>query len=260
MLVKTLGISKLVFVASVLCVSEMVIKTVQEKLLKFLWKNKKDKVKRSVLYQPHSHGGLNFPNFHTVIKSLCLSWLGRFLNGANESWQAIPNDFFNRYGGLSFLLKCNYDSKKLDENLPLYYREMFDYFKELRAGHPDIDKSEFILWNIKESTIIENKSMFWAHLSEQGICFVHDLLDKNGKFLSLENVQCKCNVHLNFFQYFQLIAAIPSYLKKKAQETAVTNRNILNERDVFYLSKNKALFNQTEVQRLLLTIYFRKTM
>jgi len=109
-----------------------------------LWKNKKDEVKRSVLYQPHSHGGLNFTNFHTVIKSLLLSWLGRFLNCTNESWQAIPNDFINRYGG-PFLLKCNYDSKKLDEKLALYYREVLNYFKELRVGHPEIYKSEFIL-------------------------------------------------------------------------------------------------------------------
>ena len=55
MLVKTLGISKLVYAASMLCVPEMVIKTVQAKILKFLWKNKKDKVKRSVLYQSLSH-------------------------------------------------------------------------------------------------------------------------------------------------------------------------------------------------------------
>ena len=135
--------------------------------------------------------------------------------------------------------------------MPLYYRERVDYFKELHAGPLDIYKSEFILWNNKEITI-ENKSIFWAHLSEQGICFVHDLLDKNGKFLSLENVQRKYNVHLNYFQYFQLIAVIPSYLKKNAQETAVSNRNILNERDVFYLSENKALYlTKLRRQRLL---------
>jgi len=91
-----------------------------------------------------------------------------------------------------------------------------------------------------EQITIENKSIFWAHLSEQGICFVHDLLDKNGKFLSFENVRRKDNnVHLNVFQYFQLVAAVPSYLKKNAQETAITHRNILNERDVFHLSKIK---------------------
>ena len=145
MLVKTLGISKLVYAASMLCVPETVIKTVQEKVLKFLWKNKKDKVRRSVIYQPLSCGGLNFPNFYTEVKSLRLSWLGRFLNCTNESWQAIPNGIFNRYGGLSFILKCNYDSKKFDENLPLFYSEMLDYFKELRSGYPDVYDSELIL-------------------------------------------------------------------------------------------------------------------
>ena len=50
MLVKTLGLSKLVYAASMLGVPEMVIKRVQEKIIKFLWKNKfkKDKIKRSI--------------------------------------------------------------------------------------------------------------------------------------------------------------------------------------------------------------------
>ena len=80
--------------------------------------------------------------------------------------------------------------------------------------------SEFILWNNKETTI-ESKTLFWKHLFQKGICFVHDLLDNNGKFLSLENVQLIHDVHLNFLQYAQLIAAIPPYLRKKAQENDV---------------------------------------
>ena len=49
MLVKTLGLSKLVYAASMLRVPDTVIKRVQEKIIKFLWKNKlnKDKIKRS---------------------------------------------------------------------------------------------------------------------------------------------------------------------------------------------------------------------
>jgi len=47
--------------------------------------------------------------------------------------------------GYLFLLKSNYDSKLLDKQPPLFYCEMLDYFKELRTGHPDIYKSEFIL-------------------------------------------------------------------------------------------------------------------
>ena len=51
MLVKALGISKLVYAASMLCVPVVIIKMVQERLFKFLWKNKGDKVKRLVVMQ-----------------------------------------------------------------------------------------------------------------------------------------------------------------------------------------------------------------
>ena len=112
MLVKALGISKLVYAASMLCVPEVVVKTVQERIFKFLWKNKEDKVKRPVVMQSLYYGGLNFPNFRTV-------------------------------------------------------------------------------------------SIFWRNLFERGICSVSDLLDENGKFLSLGNFQLKYNVHLNYLQYFQ---------------------------------------------------------
>ena len=99
---KTLGLSKLVYAASMLRVPEMIIKRVQEKITKFLWINQNDKIKRSVTYQSLSSGGLNFPNFRTVVKSLRLSWLGRFLNRTNESWQAIPNDSFTDMEGYFF--------------------------------------------------------------------------------------------------------------------------------------------------------------
>ena len=76
MLVKALVISKLVYAAAMLCVPDVVIKTVRERLFNFLWKNKGDKLKRSVVMQSLYFGGLNFPNFRTAVKSLRLSWLG----------------------------------------------------------------------------------------------------------------------------------------------------------------------------------------
>ena len=125
----------IVHAASMLSVPRTVIKTVQDKIFKFLWKNKQDKVK-TVIYQPFSHGGVNFPNVLTAVKSLRLSWLGRFLNCANE--QVILNSYFNKYGGLLFFLKCNYNSKHFDKKIPLLYSKMLDYFKELRSGYPDV--------------------------------------------------------------------------------------------------------------------------
>ena len=112
-LVKALGISKIVYSASMLCVPEEVIKRVQEKwLFRYLWRNKKDKIKRTVLYQRPRQGGLNFPKVTTIVKALRLSWIRRLLSESNDAWKANPNAYFNRYGGLPFLLKCNCNTKK----------------------------------------------------------------------------------------------------------------------------------------------------
>ena len=76
---------------------------------------------------------------------------------------------------------------------------------------------------------------------EKGIYFVQDLLNRDGNFLSLEIIQRKYNVQLNYLKYFQLIAAIPNYLKRQAQATIIINRNIFEEWDTFYLSENNVI-------------------
>ena len=49
--------------------------------------------------------------------------------------KCIPNSFFERYGGLSFLLKCNCNSKNLEKDISFFYLEMVDSFKELRLNY-----------------------------------------------------------------------------------------------------------------------------
>lgn len=69
-----------------------------------------------------------------------------------------------------------------------FYNKMLDLFKELRSSYPRVYKSIFILWNNNEITI-ESKSIFWKYLFEKISYFVQDLLNKDGKFLSLEYIE-----------------------------------------------------------------------
>ena len=85
-----------------LTVPEPVIQKTQAELFAFLRRNKKDKIKKEIIYQPISDGGLNFIDFRTMVKSLRLSWIGRLLDGKTANWKAIPNDFFHKHGGLTF--------------------------------------------------------------------------------------------------------------------------------------------------------------
>ena len=85
LLAKTIGVSQLIYTASMLTVPENVIQKTQAELFAFLWRNKKDKIKRKVIYQPLVDGGLNFINFRTMSKSLRLSWIGRLLDGSDAN-------------------------------------------------------------------------------------------------------------------------------------------------------------------------------
>ena len=99
LLAKSPGIAKLVYTASMLSVPREVIKKVQARFFNFLWKNKKDKIERKVLFQETSKGGLNFPKFSTAVKALCLSWIGRLLNSlTTDTWKAIPGAFLKSKG------------------------------------------------------------------------------------------------------------------------------------------------------------------
>ena len=133
LLAKTLGVSQLVYAASLLSVPNAVIKIVQTELFSFLWKNKRDKIKRVVIYQPLAEGGLNFINFDTMVKSLRLAWLSRLLGDNDDSWKVIPNYYLSEYGGLQFLLKCNYNAESINKYLPNFYRELLQYFQEFKT-------------------------------------------------------------------------------------------------------------------------------
>ena len=206
--------------ASMLTVPESIIKTVQENPFAFLWKNRKDKIKRVLMYQPVEKGGINFVNFHTVIKSLRLAWIGRLLDTSDDKWKAIPNYYFRKHGSLLFLLKCNYNVKLLKTGLPLFYRGLLQYFQDLKNTTNILPNGEFILWNNKSITI-DNATLFWKPWFDGGIVSVKDVLNTNGKFLSYEEFSNKFNITTNYLHYFQLISAIPSELKRRAAQTFV---------------------------------------
>ena len=44
-------------------------------------------------------------NFRTMVKSLRLSWIGRFLDGTNANWKAIPAYFFQQIWPSNFFIK-----------------------------------------------------------------------------------------------------------------------------------------------------------
>ena len=144
---------------------------VKKSLFNFIWNKKQDKIKRDVMCQDYSNGGLHVraPDPNTLFKSLRLAWISKLLATdeiETELWRSIPTHFFQKYGGLNFLLHCNYDSKFFKESeIPLFYRQILANFLELRTLYQCNNGQDLILFNNKDILI-------------NGKCFV---LPQNGR-------------------------------------------------------------------------------
>ena len=77
-----------------------------------------------------------------------------------------------------------------------------------------------ILWNNRDITN-DNKSFFRKMWSIKNVNFIQDLLVEHGNFLSFEEFKFKFKLKVNILEYYQVISAIPKYLKDKAFQSSI---------------------------------------
>ena len=106
----------------------------------------------------YDEGGLRAPSIDIMAKSMKLAWIPRLLSeegNSVDSWKAIPNHLLDKFGGLNFLLRCNYDKKFLARiNLPQFYKEILQHFLELKTSYYEsFAHQEFVLFNNKDKLV-----------------------------------------------------------------------------------------------------------
>ena len=75
LVVKCLGIPNLIYSTSMLSMPNTYVPTIKDAIFKFIWNNKRDKIKRDVMYQDYPKGGLNSAWIQktTSLKSMVVS-------------------------------------------------------------------------------------------------------------------------------------------------------------------------------------------
>ena len=107
LIIKFLGLSQLVYSASNLTVPQEITPIIKTKLFNFLWKNRRDNIKRAGLYQDRGEGGIRMTDVQTMIKALHEASLG-------------PNTFDSRTEEIGKLITKKSSSK---ETGPVFIRE-----------------------------------------------------------------------------------------------------------------------------------------
>jgi len=235
LITKSLGIPHLVYLTSMLVTLSEIVSSVTTSLFDFMWCKKPDKIKRQVMYQDYVDGGLRVPNMEVMAKSLNLAWISRFLLtdvlSRKENWKAIPYHFFREYGGLNFLLRCNYDKKFLNQiDLPPFYQQVLWYFLELKTLYERNIGQEIILFNNKE-ILVGNRPIFLKSWFESGIVSIQVILS----FLSFQEFRRTHKIKCNFLNYYQVVSAIPKHLLERAKQTQL-NKTLFLDSENFQLS------------------------
>ena len=91
---KSLILPNITCIGSCTIIPKEYIQTFKNIVYEFLWKGKKDLVKRSVLSNDYLEGGLKMTNIDTYIKALQIKWILRLLQNSNENWKIIPQKYF----------------------------------------------------------------------------------------------------------------------------------------------------------------------
>ena len=246
LIIKSLGLSQLIYSASILNVPEDIASTVKTKFFSFLWKNKRDKIKRTGLYQDLGRGGIRMVDIDIMFKALKLAWIPRLLTPGNQNWKTVPDYYLRKFGGLNFLLRCNYDAKYI-KSIPLFYRNILVYFSELKTLYSFDQAQNIILFNNKE-ILVDSKTFFIREWFKKGILSIQDLLHNTGQPMTYQEFTNKYSCKTNFLQYYQVISAIPKHLLAKAKSTKPINKELysdnnlslqLNESITLYLNKIK---------------------
>ena len=221
-IVKTLGLSKLIYSASVLTMSRRTVERINRIIFNFIWDGKPAKIKKKTIIAERKYGGLKMIDFELMEKSLKIAWIKRFAENNHAAWKIIPEHTLSQHGGISFFTQCQYDMQLFDlQNLPDFYRTILNYWQNFKLL-TDNDKAaqNQIIWN-NSNILVDGKPILYNSWLINGIMYIKDLLAEDKNFLSLADLKAKFNLNVPLTTYYGVLNAIPANWKKSIQNTDV---------------------------------------
>ena len=180
-IIKTFVISQFLFVSSIIETPLEVIKSVNNLIFKFMWKNKQDRLKRCVLQKQTDNGGLNVPDFETMINASKLKWIKNMCKNYEPPWKLILQHYLEPSGiHLNILLHSNYSLKYLNickGSLPGFYYSLLELWSKYGNTMP-VDKQEFIWYN--KQLCVNGKSVYYKDFHKAGAWYIKDLYQSGG--------------------------------------------------------------------------------
>ena len=181
--VKSVGISNLIYSMTNMSCDIKTIVNVQQVLNKFVWRNKPSKVKHSSMIADYEGGGLKLIDVKSMNMALKMPWISRILSG--DKWSTLINSQLQKYGGLKFMMQCNFEKGTFD-TIPEFYKDILRFFSYIFVNK----SARYIIWNNKE-VLIDKKKYLLGKLEKQRHFIYPRSIRSGGKLAYVSTVKIK---------------------------------------------------------------------
>ena len=215
-IIKSLIISKLIYFLSIVPNPPMTFfAEVQQLLFRFLWNNKNDKIKRSLLYNDYHEGGLKMPHLLSFNHAMKITWVKRYLDESNTSkWKIFFKMALKNVGGDNFMKwNLSVDHLSFVEGTDPFWKDVLIAWSYYRYFNP-VKFKDIIsqpLW-FNSNILIDGKPIFVKKWSESNMNYISDILKCDYSFMSFDQVSQKYGLQ-SFLSYFSILSAIPKCWK-----------------------------------------------
>ncbi|KAL9976217.1 hypothetical protein ACROYT_G013489 [Oculina patagonica] len=199
--IKSLAASQLTYILAPLATNHKIIKEVNDLFYSFLWDNKGDKIKRSVMINDYKNGGLKMVDIASFTKSLKTVWIKKYLDDSNRGkWKEFFELELGKYGG-KLIFRCNLHKRDISKSMSVqdpFLQEILEIWSEANFDDKIKTEQQFLEQHIWHNSLIriENRPVFYKDLFLHGITKVGQLMTDSRSFLPLADLISTYNIRI----------------------------------------------------------------
>ena len=235
-IINSLALSQMQYISTILYVPKNVINEVNDLIFKFLWP-KKVHVKKHVVIQNIEAGGLKMPDFESKVAASKILWLKRLLQSCKCG--ILVKALLHLQMPLNEYCNLNFNPDFLPGDMPGFYEQLFRYWFTFHSYLPT--KSEEIrsqmIW-FNRYILVDGTPIFDKKAYDKGLKYINDLLDDEGKLISLDTVNNMFSVNWSVMYYNSLRSSIPYSWKKSVKGTKVIELETTVQLNINNIQKN----------------------
>ena len=210
---KSLVASQIVYVLAPLCTNKKIISEINKLFYLFLWNGKGDKIKRDIMINNYSAGGLKMIDILSFNKALKTTWIKKYLDTDNQGkWKLFLDLELKKFEcTLPFTSNLNkIDIANIFKTQDSFLKEILLIWSEINFEERITSESQLSEQGIWYNSLvrINDSPIFFKEWYRKGITKVKHLRNREGKFLTPPELLNKYDIKVQPLAYCGIISAL----------------------------------------------------